>query len=92
MSPTEFHEACHDACLECPQFRGYDDDTIFHGFGEFGNIPKKGMMKVIKFWRDDRLLWEMGYSECLPTEVLEIFDRIDELLNEAIKQVMEELN
>lgn len=26
MTPKEFHEACHDACLECPQFSGYDDD------------------------------------------------------------------
>ena len=52
MTPKEFHEACHDAICQCPQFRGYDDDTYFQDFGEFGEIPRKGIVNVIKFWRD----------------------------------------
>ena len=69
-------------------FKGYDDDTYFEGYGEFGDIPKKGLHKVIKFWRDDDLLWDKGYSEALPQEVLEVFERIDSLVNKAIKEAL----
>lgn len=88
MTPTEFHEACHEACFSCPQFRGYDDDTIFDEWGEFGNIPKRGMVKVVKFWRDERILWEMGYSEELPQDIQDLFERIDALLDEAIRKAL----
>lgn len=88
MTPREFHEACYDAICECPQFQGYDDDTYFEGYGEFGNIHKKGLHKVIKFWMDDDLLWNKGYSEALPQEVLEVFERIDSLVNKAIKEAL----
>lgn len=88
MKPREFHEACHDACMECPQFRGYDDDTYFHEFGEFGDIPRKGMRTVIKFWKDNEILWQSGYSSALPQEIQELFSRIDALLDEAIKKAI----
>ncbi len=88
MTPEEFHDACHEAILQCPQFRGYDDDTRFHGFGEFGKIPKKGMLAVVKFWRDNEILWDSGYSEELPQECLELFEKIDSLLDKAIKEAL----
>lgn len=88
MTPSEFHEACHEACMQCPQFRGYDDDTLVGEWGAFGDIPKKGIVKVIKFWRDDRLLWDMGYSECLPEEIQDLFAKIDTLLDKAIKEAL----
>lgn len=89
MTPKEFHEACHEACYECPQFRGYDDDTIFGEWGEFGKIPNKGMVHVIKFWRDNEILWDSGYSAALPEEIQDLFAKIDELLDAAIRKALE---
>ena len=88
MTPKEFHEACHNACLECPQFRGYDDDTHIGEWGEFGKIPDKGMVYVIKFWKDNDLLWGSGYSEALPKEVQDLFEKIDTLLDAAIREAI----
>ena len=90
MTPKEFHEACHEACQECPQFRYYDDDSQFGEWGEFGDIPKKGIVNVVKFWRENEILWEYGYSECLPCEVKDLFDRIDALLDDAIRKALGE--
>ena len=91
MTPKEFHDICHEACCDCPQFVPYDDDQEFQGWGDFGDIPKQGWLKVIKFWKQERILWEMGYSEALPEEVLELFERIDTLLNEAIFKAVGEM-
>lgn len=88
MTPKEFHEACHDACQACPQFRPYDDDQYITGYGYFDKIPKKGWMVLIKFWKEESLLWDRGYSEALPEEVQEIFDSIDKLFEESIKKVI----
>ena len=89
MTPKEFHEACYEAICECPQFRGYDDDTMFVGYGEFGDLPKKGWRKLIQFWKQEHLLWDMGYSKALPQEVQDLFDQIDTLFYEAIATVMQ---
>jgi hypothetical protein len=86
MTPQEFHEACHDAICECPQFRPYDDDQEIQGYGEFGKIPKRGWVKLIKFWKDEPLLWESGYEEALPEEVQELFEKVDSLFEKAIKE------
>lgn len=88
MTPKEFHQACHEACYECPQFRGYDDDSHFGEWGEFGKIPKKGMIHVIKFWRDNEILWDEGYSAALPEEIQGLFAKIDELLDKTIKEAL----
>ena len=88
MTPQEFHEACHEACMECPQFQPYDDDQEILGWGEFGKIPKRGWLKVVKFWKEDRLLWEMGYYKTLPDEVTELFDEIDKAFERAILEVV----
>jgi hypothetical protein len=86
MNAQELHDACHKACTHCPQFREYDDDTYIQGWGDFGNIPKKGIAKVIKFWREEgELLWDCGYSEHLPHEVKELFDNIDSIIDTAIR-------
>lgn len=87
MTPAEFHEACHGACLECPQFQGYDDDQKFLGGSTaFSKIPKKGMLAVYKFWKDDAILFEHGYYKCLPPDALEIFDSIEAVIEKAIKE------
>ena len=88
MTPQEFHETCHEACMECPQFQPYDDDQEILGWGEFGSIPKRGWLRVIKFWKEDRLLWEMGYYKTLPDEVTELFDEIDKAFERAILEVV----
>ena len=86
MNAQELHNACHEACTHCPQFEEWDDDTHIQGWGEFGNIPKKGMAKVIKFWREEgQVLWEYGYSEHLPHEVKKLFDNIDSVIDKAIR-------
>ena len=84
MTPTEFHDACYAACYECPQFRGYDEDEDT----EFVNLPKKGMFAVVKFWRTNEILWEHGYYQALPEECQELFDKIDELLDQAIRDAL----
>lgn len=84
MTPKELHDACHEAKLECPGAIAYDDDTYFSGFGMFAEIPEKGLMNVVKFWRDDNTLWESGYSEALPQEALTIFKDLDKVINKAI--------
>lgn len=88
MTPKEFHEACHAAIQECPQFHGYDDDMYIDGWGEFGNIPKKGWVAVIRFWKEEPLLWESGYDQALPEDVQELFDKVEKLLDAAIKEAV----
>lgn len=83
------HDACHEAMLECPQFRGWDDDTIFEGWGEFGNIPNLGLAKTIKFWREEGyLLWEHHYEDCLPEEYQRLFREIDVAIERTIEKVI----
>lgn len=72
MTPKQVHKACHAACLKCPQFVGYDGCS-FLGFGKFKNIHKKGMDNVLLFWSKNSTLWQTGYSEELPHEVLNLF-------------------
>lgn len=88
MTPRDFHEACYDAICECPQFRGYDDDMYIAGWGEFGEIPNKGWVKLIRFWKEEPLLWESGYEQALPEEVRDLFDKIDRLFDQAIKDAL----
>lgn len=87
MTPKELHEACHEACMQCPQFRGYDDDTIVdHRGTQFGDIPKRGMYAVYQFWKDDDLLWRGGYCEELPPEARRIFKEIEGVIKKAIQE------
>jgi hypothetical protein len=67
-------------------YRGFDDDQYFQGFGEYQNIPKKGMYKTIQFWKEwGYLLWDYGYDDALPEEVQTLFNDIDNIINEAVK-------
>ena len=87
MTPKELHDACHEACMECPQFSGYDDDQCFTGSTRaFGDIPKGGYQAVIAFWKDDQYLWEHGYYNALPQEVQDMFEGIEALYQKAIKE------
>ena len=87
MTPHEFHEACHEAISQCPQFRGYDDDQMFlGGTVPFAKIPKKGMYAVYQFWKDEALLMEHGYYKALPEEAQDIFERIEKVIAAAIKK------
>lgn len=88
MTPKQFHKICHEAILQCPQFRGYDDDTLIEGFGKFGKIPKKGWLAVISFWKEEDLLWESNYYKCLPDEVMRIFNSVDKVIDKAISDFM----
>ena len=82
------HESCYNACLECPQFQEIDEDQrIDLGFGEevlFWKIPKQGIYKTILYWKEDRLLWDMGYNAALPDDVKKIFKDIDAVIANAI--------
>ena len=86
MTAQELHDACHDAMCQCPQFRGWDDDQHFSGYGEFATVPRKGLYATVKFWKEfGYLLWDKGYSDALPTEVQELFDDIDRVIEQAVK-------
>ena len=81
------HDACHEAMCECPQFRGYDYDSHFQGWGMFGEIPKKGLYKTYRFWQNyGDLLWDKGYDECLPQDVQEFFRDVDKVIADALKK------
>ena len=86
MTPQELHEACHDACKQCPQFAGYDDDQTV-GSEVFGDIPKKGMYAVYKFWKEEPLLWDRGYAMALPQEAINLFHAADKAIEKALKEV-----
>jgi hypothetical protein len=91
MTAQELHDACYAAMCECPQFRGWDDDGEFSGYGEFGKIPRKGMYRTIQFWREwGHLLWEYGYEKTLPQEAQDLFDNIDRVIEQAIKNYCKE--
>jgi hypothetical protein len=86
MDAQELHDACYDAMCQCPQFRGWDDDGEFSGYGQFGKIPSKGLYKTIQFWREwGDLLWERGYEKALPQEAQDLFDNIERVIEHAIK-------
>lgn len=84
MTPKELHNICHQAAMQCPQFRAYSSDQRIDGI-KFGSIPKKGYVAVINFWKDDLILWEYGYYEALPDEVQQLFEDIDKVMNKAVK-------
>lgn len=85
MNPAELHAICHEAAQRCPQFNGYDDDQHFSGQRRlFGDIPKGGFPAVIRFWREEGHLFDMGYEAELPQHVRTLFDDIDKVINEAI--------
>ncbi len=92
MNAKYLHEACHEAMYQCPQFDGFEDDSHFQGYGQFGDIPKKGLHKTIQFWREyGELLWEYGYDEKLPDDVKELFANIDNVIAKAIKEYSKKL-
>ena len=75
MTPRELHDDCENACSMCPQFYGWDNDSIFPSFGEFGKIPDKGLLHTINFWREyGDLLWDSGYDAELSEESRAIFE------------------
>lgn len=86
MTAEELHAACYAAVCECPQFEQWDDDSQFAGYGEFGSIPRKGLYHVVKFWREHgELLWEYGYDQALSSEARELFEEIDQVIDDAIR-------
>ena len=46
MNAQHIHQSCHDAMYQCPQFRGFDDQS-FINYGNFDDIPKLGIPKTI---------------------------------------------
>ena len=86
MNAHYLHDACHDAVCQCPQFLGYEDDTYFTGYGDFSDIPKKGLYKTVQFWREyGYLLWEYGYEDELPDDVKEVFENIDSVIAKSVE-------
>lgn len=96
MDAKYVNEACMAACDECPQHRGFDDDTRELGGGTYTNVSKlhrKGILAVVKYWRDPQtiggqLLWEFGYSDCLDPTILELFENVDQIINKAITEAL----
>ena len=92
MTPQELHDECHRACMECPQFKMYPNHLVITGLGEFGEIPKKGMYAVVQFWRNEDLLFgRHGYSAALSDDAIKIFNNIDRVIRDAIKNYCESL-
>lgn len=100
MTPKKLHDACVKAVQQCPQC-DYDDehnDAYCKSYGEFYDngkpLYKKGMFAVINYWKNPKtiggnLLWDIGYYQCLPKKVQELFDKVDEITETAIKNYFE---
>ena len=92
----EINDACIVACESCPQFRGFDDDQTELVSGRYvnvANLGSKGPVAVVNYWKSKEtiggnLLWNRGYSEALPDNVLQLFDKVDDLMAAAIEAAL----
>ena len=88
MNAKKLHEICYEAYLECPQAREWEGDEEIPGFGRFYHIPNKGILNVYNYWKDDRILWEMGYSKALPDNIQKMFDEIEVVIQKAVNEYL----
>lgn len=92
MNAKSINEACIEACKRCPQFQDFDDDQdeLVNGkVVNVANLHKKGVVPVINYWRNKTsiggsLLYDKGYLEALPIEVIQLFDEVDSIIDAAI--------
>jgi len=97
MNAKELNEAFLEACGQCPQFRGFDDDQEEMVDGRHINVASlhnKGSIAVLSYWRNAQtiggsVIHNAGYAACLPEEVVSLMERIDSIVNEAIKKALE---
>ena len=96
MKAKELHYACIEAINQCPQcdYDADNNDAYCKSYKKSHSkgIPlyKKGMFAVISYWRDPEttggnILWDYGYYLQLPKEAQEIFKKVDEIIETAIK-------
>lgn len=98
MNAKEINQACIEACERCPQFHGFDDDQDELVNGRIVNVTnlyKKGIVSVINYWRNRNsiggsLLYDKGYLEALPYEVIKLFDEVDLIIDTAIAKACAE--
>lgn len=96
MNARLLNRACMDACDECPQHRGFDDDQseLHNGrYIDVATLHTKGIAAVIKYWRDPTtiggaLLWEHGYYQALDPEIQQLFEKVDTIVDNAIKEAL----
>jgi hypothetical protein len=88
MNAKKLHEICYEAYLECPQAREWEGDEEIPGFGRFYDIPKKGILNVYNYWKDDRILWEMNYYKALPDNIQKMFDEIEVVIQKAVNEYL----
>lgn len=83
MDATELHNECITACMECPQFQGFDDDSreLLRGRSvEVNALPSKGLAALLWYWSmtdsiGGELLWESGYASALSDEARDMLDQ-----------------
>lgn len=76
----DFNDDCNDACNQCPQYHNdslIEDRTIL-----LGEINPK---KLVKHWLECDTLWTYGYSECLSSNALIVFEEYDKIKNNSAK-------
>lgn len=97
MNAEELNGAFIDACNQCPQFDGFDEDQQELVNGRYVNVAalhKKGAVAVLRYWfnRDTiggNLIHNMGYEAFLPTEVLSFLARVDAEIDAALSRALE---
>ena len=45
-------------------------------------------MNVYNYWKDDRILWEMGYYKALPDNIQKMFDEIEVVIQKAVNEYL----
>lgn len=96
MSAKYLNEAFIDACEQCPNFQGFDDDQTEIVNGSYVNVAmlhKKGAAAVIRYWSDEttiggNLIHNSGYLEELPVEVVMLLDKIELIIDRAITDAL----
>jgi hypothetical protein len=96
MTAKELNEAFIEACEYCPQFRGFDENSSELVDGRcvnVANLHEKGIKAVLKYWCDastigGSLIHTRGYSEELPSEVINLINKVEQLFDKAISDAL----
>jgi hypothetical protein len=80
ISAQYLHDSCQDAVSQCPHYDVLPYDLYIKDCRtSYGRIPEKGLYVTLDFWKVEgrEILWELGYSDYLPNDVKEFFNKLD---------------
>ena len=104
MEAKYVNQACIEAALQCPQFKGFPDKTEIEYWNSIGygceNVPKlhkEGLARVIEYWLDDEegsggeILWGYDYYKFLPDDIKELFMLVEHNRSWSLKKILKKI-